>query len=1061
MKKFVYIFLLALPAAAAPRIYHHDINVKIMPEKHFFKVLDEITFPEASENFVFYLHKNLSPEIFGAKARLISEKESGILIKRAAEFPEKTKKIKISYSGEINQEFRESAENYARSFSETRGVIGEKGVYLSAESGWYPESDDALHTFNIEYSIPKGYSCVSSGRKDKNKWLSDKPLDSITISCAKFTEYSRKDAGRTYYAFLINRNGALAAKYLSATKKWIRTYSELIGNYPYSKFALVENFWETGYGLPSFTLLGPTVIKLPFIINSSYPHEILHNWWGNGVFVDYEKGNWCEGLTVYLADYLIKEQEGKSGEYRMTALKKYADYVLQGKDFPLAQFKSRHSSASEAVGYGKSMMFFHMLRLKLGDGVFKNALKKFYSDYKFKFASFNDIKNVFEKVSGLDLGAFFRQWIERAGAPEISLESAEVKKIGGKYVLDFSLAQKGDDLYDLDIPVSVLFDSHVLQKNVKLGSREKKYSLEFENKPSELLIDPEFDVFRKIKPTETAPTLSKSLGAQKPLMILPFSGSEETAKKYKRFIAPWKKDPQNMPEIKMDAAVMGLPENRDVWILGKSNKFFNMAADGARNYDCVLNKEIFSCGKAETPVKENSVVVSLFNPGNKSYSMTFVNLAESANENTLSRKLPHYGKYSYLAFDPAGNLNLKGVFETDSSPMRRVFSKGKELPLPEREPLAGRYSDFSKETLKKHVSYLSEKLEGRYTFSKNKEKAARHIEKTFKKAGLKTFTQKWRGSINEETGELINVIGKVEGTGKKLKKEAVVLCAHYDHLKSENRNYFPGADDNASGVALMLELARYYAENPQPRTLIFAAFDAEEYGRLGSGHFVETYDDYKINAAINLDTVGRLFGGRVVILNASTWDGWPRLFADARFSAGVEAVLSKENLDSSDQISFSEKGIPSLQLFSGAHSDFHKTTDTPDNLDYEGMIKTGEFAKEVFTWLASSEFLPRISPRESEKPSPWKMKIPGSLGFMPDFAFQGNGVGIKKVTPGSAAQKAGLKGGDVIKALNGVPVKNLAEYSTELAKYKAGDMVKVEYISGGEKKEAKATLQQR
>ena len=139
-------------------------------------------------------------------------------------------------------------------------------------------------------------------------------------------------------------------------------YRGLIGPYPYGKFALVENFWETGYGMPSFTLLGPQIIRFPFILTSSYPHEILHNWWGNSVFVDYETGNWCEGLTAYLADHLIQEQRGKGADYRRDTLQKYRDYVRDGRDFPLTEFRSRHSAATEAVGYGKTLMVFHMLR---------------------------------------------------------------------------------------------------------------------------------------------------------------------------------------------------------------------------------------------------------------------------------------------------------------------------------------------------------------------------------------------------------------------------------------------------------------------------------------------------------------------------------------------------------------------------------------------------------------------------------------------------------------------------------------------------------------------------
>ena len=90
--------------------------------------------------------------------------------------------------------------------------------------------------------------------------------------------------------------------------------------YPYASFALVENFWETGYGMPGFTLLGPRVIRFPWILTSSYPHELLHNWWGNAVYVDYGRGNWCEGLTAYMADHLFAEQRGEGEIYRRATL---------------------------------------------------------------------------------------------------------------------------------------------------------------------------------------------------------------------------------------------------------------------------------------------------------------------------------------------------------------------------------------------------------------------------------------------------------------------------------------------------------------------------------------------------------------------------------------------------------------------------------------------------------------------------------------------------------------------------------------------------------------------
>ena len=187
-----------------------------------------------------------------------------------------------------------------------------------------------------------------------------------------------------------------------------RCIAACLGPYPYSKFALVENFWETGYGMPSFTLLGEQVIRFPFILHSSYPHELLHNWWGNGVFVDFAGGNWCEGLTAYLADHLIAEQRGQGADHRRAILQRVTDYVTPENDFPLSRFQSRHDAVTEAVGYGKTAMMFNMLREKVGDAQFIKALQAFYRDNRFREASFDDIRKSFEAVSGLDLRAYLR-----------------------------------------------------------------------------------------------------------------------------------------------------------------------------------------------------------------------------------------------------------------------------------------------------------------------------------------------------------------------------------------------------------------------------------------------------------------------------------------------------------------------------------------------------------------------------------------------------------------------------------------------------------------------------
>ena len=204
--------------------------------------------------------------------------------------------------------------------------------------------------------------------------------------------------------------------------------------------------------------LVPRVIRFPFILHSSYPHEILHNWWGNGVYTDYEKGNWAEGLTTYLADHLIKEQRGAAVEYRRSVLQKYTNYVTANKekDFPLTEFRSRHSAVTEAVGYGKTMMLFHMVRQQLGDQAFVKALHRFYRKYKFKVASFDDVETVFNNVTDDSLGPLFEQWVKRTGSPSLRVSQAVAKPKGDGYVLSAIIEQtQEEESYRLKLPIAV------------------------------------------------------------------------------------------------------------------------------------------------------------------------------------------------------------------------------------------------------------------------------------------------------------------------------------------------------------------------------------------------------------------------------------------------------------------------------------------------------------------------------------------------------------------------------------------------------------------------------
>ena len=1064
----------------------HKLEINIEPQSRSFSAKDTLTFTVPRAEFVFSLHKGLKPSVKTKGVALelmapetakekygINYSSNGLIFDAYRITPAKPAiAFTLEYGGVINHPLGEQAEEYSRSFPETPGIISSEGCYLSGSSGWYPHFENSLVSFRLETRLPAPYDCVAGGARvkrsaDKNAiitvWEEKNPQDGITLVCGKYSEYKRRSGPLEYYAFLRSPDAELAERYLDAARKYIDFYSALIGPYPYSKFALVENFWETGYGLPSFTLLGSKVIRLPFILNSSYPHEILHNWWGNGVFVDYEKGNWCEGLTAYLADYLAAENCGKGKEYRETTLQKYADYVLQGKDFPLAEFRSRNSPASEAVGYGKTLMFYHMLRNVLGDAKFKTGLRDFYAANRFKSAGFEDLKKAFEKQTGSDrLNAFFRQWIKRAGSPELALKNIRTARTAQEYTLEFTLAQTQEGpAYALKVPAAIYLESipQPRRQLLTLTNNEETFNYSAPLKILRLEIDPEFDIFRKLNPLETPPTLSRLLGAKNPVLILPEGEGYQT---WEGFASAWTKDKENLPLISKDSNVAALPDGA-YWLLGAENRF---APDFERQleiYGARFSSSSVVIGNREFTRGGSTFAFAAFNPANPAFSGGLIISGSTASVSALASKLPHYGKYSWLVFDSAMNSAASGVWMAARSPLSIDFSGTDYTPpvLPARPALAQLPSVFSAKRLGADISALAALPGGRGPDSKGIKNAAARIKEAFRKAGLKPFypggwAQIFKAAVSGREFILENIVGKIEGA---VKDEYLILCAHYDSGDAA----YPGADDNASGTGLLMELARYYCAHPQNRTIVFAAFSGEEHGRLGSLAFIDSLEPgikEKINAAINFDTIGRLGAGKILILGSGSSDKWMQIFRRAGFVTGTEYDLAKEELASSDHASFIERGVPAVQFFSGPKTDNHKPSDTFDKIDLPGIVKQAEFAKEIIDYLSSdSGFItrPTGSPASSSRqptqmssslilhPSTNERTV--STGLVPDFSFQGKGVRAQDIMPGSPLSKAGIRAGDVVIKINGEAVEGLKEYSAALKKFSPGDRIKATCLS--------------
>ena len=331
-------------------------------------------------------------------------------------------------------------------------------------------------------------------------------------------------------------------------------------------------------------------------------------------------------------------------------------------------------------------------------------------------------------------------------------------------------------------------------------------------------------------------------------------------------------------------------------------------------------------------------------------------------------------------------------------------------------------------------------------------------------------------TLVRERSATANVIGILRGRDPALEKEAVVIGAHYDHLGLGGEGSLapdavgvvhPGADDNASGTAAIMELARgFAAASAQPRTLVFVAFAGEEMGLLGSAEYVRrpAVPLDRTVAMVNLDMVGRPGEGKVYVSGVDSGSGLRPLVADAARGLPLRAELRGDPFAPSDQTSFYAAGRPVLFLFTGAHGDYHRPSDTWDKIDARGLAAVTTLAGRIVTALATAPAAPvyaRIEAPRSGGTAGGRGYGP-FFGVVPDFGEPARpGVKVTGVRAGSPAERAGLRPGDVLVRFGGVQVGTLDDLTFALRSHRAGDDVEVRWVRDGEEGHGRATLQER
>jgi len=429
---------------------------------------------------------------------------------------------------------------------------------------------------------------------------------------------------RTYFHPEI---AGLARGYLDSVAGYLDLYERWIGPYPFTEFSIVSSPTPTGFGMPTLTYLGIDVLRLPFIRSTSLGHEVLHSWWGNGVYPDTARGNWAEGLTTFMADYTYREREGGGAAARLAWLRDYAA-MPPGDDLALARFSSRTHGASQVVGYNKAAMVFFMLREMIGAAAFDEGVRRFWREQRFRVASWDELRGAFERASGRDLAAFFDQWLARPGAPDLRIAHAQAVPTITGWRLEVTLAQ-GAPAYALSVPLAIRTPGALITQRVEIARVRDTAAFDVPNEPLAVVLDPDFRVFRRLAADEAPPILREAMLAGSPMMFALSAdpgvqaAAQELAARLFEGAAPGR-------SATPVTLVIGLHADIDEWLAAGGMARRPPALASARGSAQVWTAR---AGDGRTNV--------------------LVSVRDAPSLGALARPLPHYGQQSWLVFDGA------------------------------------------------------------------------------------------------------------------------------------------------------------------------------------------------------------------------------------------------------------------------------------------------------------------------------------------------------------------------------------------------------------------------
>lgn len=441
----------------------------------------------------------------------------------------------VTYEGVLEQDVSAGEKAGAIHNLEMRTHIGPEGVFLG-DTRWYPAlvADPAASGHPAEFVLvartDSDFVLQASADRDLlmgkqtggQAWRTSFPIDGMALVGGGHEVHELEHRGVLIRAQLKSEQAKHAEGLLDTVGRLLDLYEPLIGPYPAQEFTVVDNFFSSGFAFSTFILLSSAVIEMgerSQTVHGYIDHELLHSWWGNGIFVDPRDGNWCEALATYGANYYGHVLDGNEAEARRKR-RNYCHFLTRlspEDDKPLGTY-GLEGGCGRGIAYNKGAMVFHMLARRIGQENFWSALRALTDEYVGRFASWNNLQDCFERESGRSLESFFQQWVRRGGAPTIQIERATYDSSAETITLHLS---QTEPTFELDVPVRVTHVDGVLDLSIPLFALSTKVTIPIDVVPRSVEVDPEYHIFRRVPEDDIIPSTSNTLRGDSLAIVLP------------------------------------------------------------------------------------------------------------------------------------------------------------------------------------------------------------------------------------------------------------------------------------------------------------------------------------------------------------------------------------------------------------------------------------------------------------------------------------------------------------------------------------------------------------